>query len=608
MRDWLRPARSLTLVATLALAALAPALAQEAPAPPAENTGRPAFDIDVRAPDAQRELLEQHLSLGRYREVSDLEDVELERLVAQAEQEARRLLATQGYFNPDLRIRVERDRTPPRVVIEVGLNEQARIEQVDIQFEGDVARSTEPEVAEQRETIRRDWPLPVGEPFTQESWSSAKDEALDVLLARRYPRARVSYSLAAVDALASRASLGLRLDSGPAFTLGPLVVTGADRYPELVAQRLARLPEGSVYDRAEIVEAQLRLTGSGYYDSAFIVVDPQGPPSAAPVQLTVREAAIHRWVLGVGLTTDLGPQASVEYRNNRFPNPYWRTEVRTRIERTAPFAEVELLSIPNPDGWRWSGLVRGSRTLDENEQDTRALRLRAGRIRVGNRISREAYLELDRATVRDSTGATASESGAGSALMANYIVSWRYFDSLTLPTRGWGVAAELGAGFTLTGNRRPFQRTVLRGQTFFPFTSSRLLLRSEVGAVFAADDAELPGTQLFRTGGDTSVRGYGFRDIGVRRASGADSPGRYLLVGSVEWLRPIRRNNLPTNLEHTLFIDAGAVADRPGDLDPVLGVGTGVRYNSPIGPLQASVAYGVETQRFRLHLSVGVTF
>ena len=51
-----------------------------------------------------------------------------------------------------------------------------------------------------------------------------------------------------------------------------------------------------------------------------------------------------------------------------------------------------------------------------------------------------------------------------------------------------------------------------------------------------------------------------------------------------------------------------AVANRPGDLKPRYGVGTGVRYNSPVGPLQVDLAYGLETRRWRIHLSVGATF
>jgi translocation and assembly module TamA len=136
----------------------------------------------------------------------------------------------------------------------------------------------------------------------------------------------------------------------------------------------------------------------------------------------------------------------------------------------------------------------------------------------------------------------------------------------------------------------------------------RLALRVEGGAVMAKRSAAIPDTQLFLTGGDTTVRGYGQRDIGVRQTDGSVLPGRYKGVVSLEWQRPIFNANGRSPVESVLFIDGGAVADRAGDLKPLWGVGTGVRYNSPVGPLQLDLAYGLETRRLRLHLNVGFTF
>jgi translocation and assembly module TamA len=57
-----------------------------------------------------------------------------------------------------------------------------------------------------------------------------------------------------------------------------------------------------------------------------------------------------------------------------------------------------------------------------------------------------------------------------------------------------------------------------------------------------------------------------------------------------------------------VFVDAGAVADRPSQLRPHVGVGTGVRWKSPVGPMEAAVAYGFKAHRVRLHFSVGFAF
>jgi translocation and assembly module TamA len=113
---------------------------------------------------------------------------------------------------------------------------------------------------------------------------------------------------------------------------------------------------------------------------------------------------------------------------------------------------------------------------------------------------------------------------------------------------------------------------------------------------------------LFLAGGDNSVRGYGLNDIGVTLADGSITAGRYLATGSVEWQRPIRINGKLSDWESTVFMDAGAVANRPAELTPKVGVGIGARWKSPVGPLQIDLAYGVDVQRFRLHMNLGFTF
>jgi translocation and assembly module TamA len=50
------------------------------------------------------------------------------------------------------------------------------------------------------------------------------------------------------------------------------------------------------------------------------------------------------------------------------------------------------------------------------------------------------------------------------------------------------------------------------------------------------------------------------------------------------------------------------VADKPGELKPKVGVGVGARWRSPVGPVQADLAYGVDSKKFRLHLRLGFTF
>ena len=577
-----------------------------------------AFDIAVRAPDEVRGLIEKHIELQRYRAVTDLDDNELARLLVLADRNVRELLGTLGYFEPQVAITQETTAGRRTLVVAITPGTPTRANAVAIDFSGDIATSPDAHAKAQQDDIRRGWQLPAGQPFTQNAWDIAKTQALRSLTARRYPAGKLADSLADIDAPNATASLSLRLDSGPLYRLGPLKITGVARYDPMLVPRLARLNPGEVYDQKALTDAQQRLTASGYFDAAYVFLDPDGDPAAAPVEVQVREAKLQKIILGVGLTTDSGPRASVEHTHHRVPSIGWRAVTKIQAEQKAPFAQTEWTAIPDTRNWRWSALARAER-LNDDDLTTQATKLRFGRTQSGDRIDRAMYLQYDRAQVQGAgtQANAAAQAGDGSALSANYVWTGRYFDGLPFPSKGYGLGFELGGGTTLASNsqRQPYARLVGRWLGIAPLTRGRIAMRAEAGAVLAKNPDGIPGTQLFRTGGDSTVRGYGFRDIGVKLpklpkspGAGVTGPGRFMAVASVEWQRPLIRNGLPSEFENTLFVDAGAVGDAGKDLRPSVGVGTGLRWRSPIGPLQMDLAYGVKVKQLRLHVSVGFVF
>nr|WP_296017540.1 BamA/TamA family outer membrane protein [uncultured Acidovorax sp.] len=577
----------------------------------------PSFAVEVRAPDTVRDTLERHLELQRFRKLPDLHDSELQRLLGAADANARDLLGTLGYFAPT--ITVELSDTPgskeaPRtVIVTVQPGPQTSIASADVDFADNPGSGDTRGSQRQQQRVVRDWSLTPGAPFTQAAWDAAKSGGLRQLQARRHPAARIANSRAEIDADRHEAKLSVTYDTGPAYRFGPLRVEGHERYDPDGARRLARLPTGAIYDEAEMLDAQLRLASSGYYDAVFLTLDTEGTdPAAAPVVARVREAPLQKLVFGPGFSTDSGARLSMEHIHNKLPGIGWRAVSKLSLDRETKLAETEWTALPEENGWRWftGGQAKREETGD---YDVNSGRLRAGRSKSTRHIDRNYFLQYDYA---HSQGANAPPSG--SAVTINYGWTGRYFNSTTAPTRGHGVAVELGLGTTLRPERDPFVRTLVRWQNFIPAgrveddagvsRTARVSLRAEGGAVLAREGAQIPVTQLFLTGGDTTVRGYGYRSIGARTDNGQLYGGRYLAVGSVEWQRPIVYRGTMTDWESTLFIDAGAVADRVGDLSPRVGVGAGVRWRSPVGPLQADLAYGVKTKEVRLHLRLGFSF
>ena len=602
------------------------------------DDGPLAFTLQVQAPPDITEYLLKNLELQRFRRFPGLQAQELSRLLSAADENARELLATLGYFSPTLALDMTETpeaeaEAPHAIVLKVEPGPQTQIASVKIQVTNpnSDAQESAKEGATQRARVEQQWPLNVGQAFTQSGWDDAKGQGLRTLRQRRYPTARIATSRAEIDADYSTAALAVDYDTGPAYRFGALQVhvsegmedgegnDGKPRYDSDGARRLARLPTGAVYSEARMLDAQQRLASSGYYDAVFLMLDTDGTdPEAAPVTAQVREAKLQKWVFGAGVSTDSGARLSIDHIHNRLPLLGWRAVSKLQLDRKAKLLSSDWTALPDEQGWRWFAGALAQRELT-GSYEVNSARLRSGRSKSGDRIDRAAYLQYDYAR---NQGVDAPPPS--SALSANYSWTGRYFNNVVNPTRGFGLAWELGAGTTLTPQRDPFVRMTARWLHFVPLgkvtleggtgstasvsRDSRLALRAEGGAVLARAGADIPVTQLFLTGGDTTVRGYGYRQIGARIDNHLLYGGRYLAVGSVEWQRPIALRGNVTDWESTVFADAGAVADRVGDLSPQVGVGAGVRWRSPVGPLQADLAYGLKAKGLRLHLRLGFNF
>ncbi|WP_093380887.1 autotransporter assembly complex family protein [Variovorax sp. OV329] len=580
---------------------------------------RDAFTLEVESPDKTiTAFLETHLDLQRYRRLNDLAANEVSRLMVAAEGNARELLNTLGYFTPTLTLELkdtpDSEKAPRAIHITVEPGPATRIEKVQLNFQGPVAQDPRDEA--QRNEIRSGWRLPPGQIFTQQGWDAAKTVSLRTLAARRYPTARIDSSLADIDADQSTAGLQVGFASGPAYRFGPLIINGSERYDPDAARRIARLPTGQDYDQQRLLDAQLRLASSGYYDSVFLTMDTDEgtDPDAAPVTAQVREAPFQKVVLGVGFTSDSGPRISIDHIHNKMPILDWRSVSRLSLDKNTKLLSTEWTGLPADSGWRWFNLAQLQRDNNAGDYSVDSARWRTGRSRAGDHIDRSVYLQYDYSVSRG-----IDPPPSGSALSINWGWTGRYFDNPAAPTSGNGLAVELGAGYTLRGENLPFLRVYGRWLGLFPIGSDadpmlaarrpRLALRAEAGAVNAKEAAQIPQSLQFLTGGDTTVRGYSYRQIGVVNASGQIQAGRYMNVASVEWQQPIVRDGRLSDFEGVVFVDAGAVADEPADLGKLkVGTGVGVRWRSPVGPLQADLAYGIDVKAFRLHLRFGFTF
>jgi translocation and assembly module TamA len=560
----------------------------------------PPIELQVEAPRELKALLDEHLDLARLRRVAPTEavsDVELRRLEAAAPTQVRALLETEGYFQP--RVTMTREPgTPPVVRIVVDPGPRARVASVDLKWQGAVTESSE-----LRAAVEDAWPLPVGSAFRNPLWSAGKTAALARTRAGGYAAAGLASSSALVDAEAGSAQLALTVDSGPLFKVGRLDVRGLDRQPQETVRNLADFSPGAPATETLLLDFQERLQRTGLYERASVTLDTDPDQAdAATVTVRLREMALQQATLGAGISANTGARVSVEHLH-RLPFG-WRATWRNKLElgQKRQAWEGELASQALPGLYR--NLAGYGYERIESEVDTvSSARLRIGRSQDKTRIERLGFVQLETASVR-----TANSDERAQALSLNLHGIWRDVDNIVLPTDGRSFALQTAVGLARSSGAPdgPFGRLYARAYWWKPFGRDWYAqARIEAGQVFTRSGVRVPDTQLFRAGGDDSVRGYGFRTLGPE-VNGEAISGKVLLTASAEVARPVSERY--PSLWWAAFVDAGNAAERWSDYKPALGVGVGLRWRSPVGPLRLDLAYGEEVEKFRLHLSVGIAF
>jgi translocation and assembly module TamA len=582
--------RALSACAALAALAAGPASAQEPAVPEATTLRDAAETVPVEALPAEPEPV-------RWQRDERITMPVLERLVAEARKATTEALAAEGYFSPDVRAAIEtRGAREALVRIIVAPGTQTSVRGVDLQFQGRVLDDREG--AKRIDVVKETWRLTPGEPFRQEAWDQAKTDALSRLARGRYAAATIVESEAKVDPEQHRADLKLKLDSGPVFHAGPVIVGGLKRYPAAVVLNLNPFAAGEPYDAQKLESYQRRLLETGYFNAVQFQIDPEpAQAAAAPLNVSVVEAPSQRIDTGVSFSTDTRLGLTLDYTDSNIFDSAWRFRPRLILNSREQSLNAAVDTPPRPGGVWNTYSARLERRDIAGQLTSEAVVGFAhnwGLERTPSQVTLASHFEQ-----QDIAGSTTDNNFA---IFAGYRRTFRTTDDLVAPRRG--LLGTFEAGVAMPGlNTRDFGRVRGKVNWLIPYgRRNDILVRGEAGMVIATSRTGIPSSFLFRTGGDQTLRGYAFENIGVPQGN-AIVGGRYLALGSVEYTRWFG-----DELGAAVFVDAGDAFDDRRDFDLAVGYGIGLRWRSPIGPLRADIAYGERDRNVRLHFSVGFSF
>ena len=564
--------------------------------PPAQRAGALRYRVVIDAPKALRDTLSASVDLVRWQDYADMTESLFDALASEAVDQAKEAAATEGFFSAQVGIDTDRGVSPIAVTLHVTPGPQAHVTAANLDVTG--AAAYDPDGRDAIAQMKREWPLPAGAPFRQSLWQDAKTKAVATLAGRSFAAATLTSSEALVDPSVNGVAIDIGIDSGPVFHVGDLDIEGLSRYPATLVRNYRTKKPGDRYSIADLDQFVRRLNGTGYFASVHAAIDADpANAAAAPVHVSVIEAPPKKIEVGLGYSTDTAFRGNVSYRDVDVLDRAIQMYVDARIESKLQNASLRFVEPPNASGWSRSTFGRVERTdIAGLVTQTAATGLRMSSLDDRNQWQYGAAFYVDQ---QDQPGFPTQRAHA---LYVDVERAWRRVDDLASPTKGYIVLAQAGVGVP-GASTRGFERVVVQSAFWQPLSRLWSLTgKAEAGAVIAGDRVGVPSELLFRTGGDTTVRGYAFQSLGLKQGD-AVLPVRYYTVLSVEATRWIN-----DSLGIATFVDAGNAFDVLSDFTLAVGYGMGVRLRTPIGPFRLDVAYGEQSRQVRLHFSVGLAF
>jgi translocation and assembly module TamA len=415
---------------------------------------------------------------------------------------------------------------------------------------------------------------------------------------RGYFEATLSKSAVTVDEALQHADIELEIESGPRYRFGQIEYSGNVLRTELLAG-YAKFRAGDPYDAEAISQLHEALNGSGYFGAVSIQAEPRDDGShEVPVLVRLEPGLRQVYTIGAGFATDSGPQGRLGYTNRRLNDKGHQFDSRLFVSSVdSQLSGTYRWPRGNPED-EWVDLFGG---FQHKRTDTS----RSDKVTLGVRVSRNRTPKWLETPYLNFTG---EDYRVGDQLDKSRLViagiNWESTigREIVRIRSGRRMSLDIRGSLDKIGSDTTFLQVTGSTKWAVPFgESTRVLARADLGFTAKKDFDELPASVRYFAGGDNSVRGYGFETLGPANEDGDVIGGSYLATFSIELDRLVSKK-----WSVAAFVDTGNAFD-DFDVDFKTGIGLGLRWYSPLGPIRFDVAHPLDdpTRDYRVHITLG---
>ncbi len=548
-------------------------------------------ELDVRIKPSNDEL-KANIE-GYIGDLGERDEEALLRFSRGAEEQARKAAQALGYYQPQIESEVK-DGKSPRLVLNIDPGEPVRLRYVTIQILGPAATLKSFRVP-QSDVLKP------GAVLNHGHYEDAKRLIQNQASRFGFFSGRFTSQKLSVDPRAGVADIDLVYDSGPRYALGKVSFAGDTPFDEDLLQRMVPFKSGAPYDSELIAELNQALQSSGYFESVRVDAAPTTAANdVIPVAVTLDTRKPRTMGLGLGYSTDVGPRAKANWTRH-WVNPEghsygWEAELSAPRQNVGLWYDVPL-DPPLTDKLRFAG---GYQNEELANTDSLSKLLTLGpewHSKLPSGWQRVISLKWQHEEYR-----LGDDSGISNLLMPGVSYSYLRSDNRIDPHNGYRLqfdskVAKEGLG---SDNNLLYGTALAKGLTTV-LDNHRFLARAQIGGSATNGYKSIPPSLRFFAGGDQSVRGYDYQSLSPENSDGDRVGGRYMVSGSLEY-----QYSVAEKWRVATFVDQGNSFNDFELPNLKTGVGMGVRWVSPVGPIRLDLAHALDDPGgIRLHFSMG---
>lgn len=514
-----------------------------------------------------------------------------------AEEQARKAAQALGYYQAQIDSEVlppRDDDKGPRLRLNIEPGEPVRLRDVTVRIDGPASELRAFRIPDSRA-------LRSGEVLNHGHYEDAKRLIQNQASRYGFFNGHFTRSRLAVDPAAGVADIELIYDSGPRFSFGAVRFDGDSPFDHELLQRMVPFKEGTPYDSELIAELNNTLQSSGYFEGVRVDAAPTAAvQQSIPVDVQLQTRKPRTMSLGLGFSTDVGPRGKAGWTRH-WANPQGHS-YGIESELSAPRQNVGLwydipLDPPTTDKLRFAG---GYQYEELANTDSLSKLLTVGpewHSKLPSGWQRVLSLKWQHEEYR-----LGDDSGLSTLLMPGVSYTFLRSDNRIDPHNGYRLQfdARVAKEGLLSDTNLLNGTVLLRGLSTLA-QNHRFLGRVQFGGSATNGYKSVPPSLRFFAGGDQSVRGYDYQTLSPTNGDGDRIGGRYMVAGSAEY-----QYQIADKWRLATFVDQGNAFNTLDFPSLKTGVGFGVRWVSPVGPLRLDLAKALDDDGgIRLHFSMG---